>query len=119
MVGSAYPLTQVYQHAEDRERGDLTLSLLLGTRGTFAFSALGFLFVGIWLLYGTLAFSLFRFTVFLALGWIPALTYFGIWCLRTRSQPATFDEAMWMSLLSATGTNLAALFFLIGDYFLP
>ncbi|HEX8350821.1 MAG TPA: UbiA family prenyltransferase, partial [Hymenobacter sp.] len=40
----SYPLTQVYQHTEDRERGDQTLSLVLGIRGTFVFAAIGLLF---------------------------------------------------------------------------
>ncbi|RPD50202.1 prenyltransferase [Hymenobacter sediminis] len=34
----SYPLTQVYQHAEDARRGDRTLSLRLGIRGTFVFA---------------------------------------------------------------------------------
>ena len=42
MLMSAYPITQVYQHKEDRERGDFTLSLRLGVLGTFHFTALGF-----------------------------------------------------------------------------
>ncbi|SMB97071.1 UbiA prenyltransferase [Hymenobacter roseosalivarius DSM 11622] len=40
----SYPLTQVYQHQEDRQRGDQTLSLVLGIRGTFVFAAVGLLF---------------------------------------------------------------------------
>ena len=39
----SYPLTQVYQHAEDGRRGDRTLSLRLGIRGTFVFAAVGLL----------------------------------------------------------------------------
>jgi 4-hydroxybenzoate polyprenyltransferase len=39
----SYPLTQVYQHNEDARRGDQTLSLLLGIRGTFLFAGLGLL----------------------------------------------------------------------------
>ncbi|SFQ74621.1 UbiA family prenyltransferase [Hymenobacter arizonensis] len=39
----SYPLTQVYQHAEDARRGDRTLSLRLGIRGTFVFAAVGLL----------------------------------------------------------------------------
>jgi len=39
----SYPLTQVYQHTEDRQRGDRTLSLVLGIRGTFVFAAVGLL----------------------------------------------------------------------------
>ena len=39
----SYPLTQVYQHQEDARRGDRTLSLRLGIRGTFVFAAVGLL----------------------------------------------------------------------------
>jgi 4-hydroxybenzoate polyprenyltransferase len=39
----SYPLTQIYQHQEDAQRGDRTLSLRLGVRGTFVFAAGGLL----------------------------------------------------------------------------
>jgi len=39
LVGASYPLTQVYQHEEDSKRGDKTLSILLGIRWSFWFSA--------------------------------------------------------------------------------
>jgi len=39
----SYPLTQIYQHEEDARRGDRTLSLRLGVRGTFVFAAVGLL----------------------------------------------------------------------------
>lgn len=40
LIGATYPLTQVYQHEEDSKRGDRTLSILLGVRGSFFFSAM-------------------------------------------------------------------------------
>jgi 1,4-dihydroxy-2-naphthoate octaprenyltransferase len=57
LLGGSYPLTQIYQHAEDQKRGDLTLSRHLGVRGTLVFSALasgaGILGLGIgWFLLG-------------------------------------------------------------------
>ena len=39
ILWAIYPITQVYQHKEDSERGDRTLSILLGIRGTFLFTA--------------------------------------------------------------------------------
>jgi 1,4-dihydroxy-2-naphthoate octaprenyltransferase len=42
LIGASYPLTQIYQHAEDSRRGDKTLSIVLGIRGSFCFSALLF-----------------------------------------------------------------------------
>lgn len=43
LVGASYPITQIYQFDEDSRRGDKTLALLLGYRGSFVFS--GILFV--------------------------------------------------------------------------
>lgn len=43
LIGSLYPLTQVYQHQADENDGVKTISLLLGKRGTFVFSMVLFL----------------------------------------------------------------------------
>jgi 1,4-dihydroxy-2-naphthoate octaprenyltransferase len=40
LFGGGYPITQIYQHAEDQKRGDLTLSRFLGARGTLLFTLL-------------------------------------------------------------------------------
>ncbi|TAG84998.1 MAG: ubiquinone biosynthesis protein UbiA, partial [Bacteroidetes bacterium] len=45
LLGS-YPMTQIYQHNEDLKRGDKTISILLGIRGTFLFTLLIFGVVG-------------------------------------------------------------------------
>jgi 1,4-dihydroxy-2-naphthoate octaprenyltransferase len=37
MLWANYPMTQIYQHEEDATRGDMTLSRMLGIRGTFYF----------------------------------------------------------------------------------
>lgn len=37
LIGASYPLTQIYQHEEDNRRGDITLSILLGIKGSFIF----------------------------------------------------------------------------------
>jgi 4-hydroxybenzoate polyprenyltransferase len=42
LIGATYPLTQVYQHEEDSKRGDITLSIVLGIRGSFWFSTVLF-----------------------------------------------------------------------------
>ncbi|HEX2533985.1 MAG TPA: UbiA family prenyltransferase [Chitinophagaceae bacterium] len=42
LIGASYPLTQIYQHEADRADGVITLSCLLGKRGTFLFSGLLF-----------------------------------------------------------------------------
>ncbi len=60
---SLYPLSQIYQHDEDAARGDRTLSILLGVRGTFRFA----------LIIGVLGALLLFLAVRLWLGIAPAL----------------------------------------------
>src|SRR6185436_14663040 len=42
MLFATYPMTQVYQHEEDLKRGDVTMSVKLGIRGTFFFAMIFF-----------------------------------------------------------------------------
>jgi 1,4-dihydroxy-2-naphthoate octaprenyltransferase len=53
LIGALYPLTQIYQHEEDRRDGVTTISYLLGKRGTFVFSMVLFLLAtaGMYLLF--------------------------------------------------------------------
>jgi len=102
LLGS-YPLTQVYQHEEDAARGDKTLSLTLGIRGTFIFSAFAFV-----LGTGFLGYSFIQqnnvndFYIFLAIGG-PILLYFGYWfslVLKNENQ-ANFEHTMKMNIISS------------------
>lgn len=43
LIGALYPLTQIYQHEEDKKDGVITISYLIGKRGTFVFSMMLFL----------------------------------------------------------------------------
>jgi hypothetical protein len=103
-----FPLTQVYQHEEDGRRGDLTISRLLGTRGTFVLSAvfLGLATAGLalWLaLNASPAWA----AAFLA-SQAPTLAYFARWALRSFRDPAAadFKSTMIMNGLAAGALNL-------------
>lgn len=103
LIGATYPLTQIYQHGEDARRGDRTLSLALGIRGSFRFSAGLFLVA---------AFSLYvywknlerteNFWLFV-LCMIPAAVWFAAWYLKTRRDPAeaSFRNMSRMTMISA------------------
>ncbi|GAB3710958.1 hypothetical protein GCM10027592_48090 [Spirosoma flavus] len=100
-----YPITQVYQHAEDGRRGDLTLSRWLGIRATFGCTALIF----------TLATAGFYFFFrgqtpfyYLQLCLLPATLFFVIWYSRVHWNPrlANYQSAMRMTLLAGVGLNL-------------
>ena len=111
LIGASYPLTQVYQHEEDFKRGDKTLSLLLGIKGSFLFSGIVF-FIGLSLmfLYWFRQNQLINFYVFASLS-LPILVYFIWWfnqVLKDKAN-ANFKNAMQMTLIS--GVVMLAYFF--------
>jgi 1,4-dihydroxy-2-naphthoate octaprenyltransferase len=53
LIGGFYPITQVYQHKQDKADNVKTISMLLGIKGTFIFCALAY----------TLAFALLYFII--------------------------------------------------------
>ncbi len=100
-----YPLTQVYQHEEDSKRGDMTMSRLLGIKGTFI-NANGWL-----LLSGIGYLSYFGFTIsllLLVLLLFPLLAFFGWWTWKVwqDEQNANFKNTMWLNLLASVCLNV-------------
>jgi 1,4-dihydroxy-2-naphthoate octaprenyltransferase len=111
-LGGSYPITQVYQHAEDARRGDLTLSRLLGIKGTFIFATVAFQLTaaGFWYFFQTY-YSGWYFAWFLAC-LAPGLIHFLLWTTQVwkSEQAVNFRSTMRLNWLTATGMNL---FFLI------
>lgn len=104
-----YPVSQVYQHAEDASRGDLTISRLMGVRGTFINALLCLLASGICFLIfyqGTWPFFLMIALITPGLVHLASLTY-RVW---QNPAAANYRAAMWMTRLTGWGMNI---FFLI------
>ncbi|MES2276961.1 MAG: UbiA family prenyltransferase [Bacteroidota bacterium] len=103
LIGASYPLTQVYQHKEDRSRGDRTLSILLGYKGSFIFSSALFA-AGLYMvyLYWKPSGNLHRFYLFLACA-APIFLFFNYWFFRVGQsrRNANYTNAMIMNFLSA------------------
>ncbi len=102
LIGASYPLTQVYQHAEDSRRGDYTLSLLLGYKGSFIFS--GFLFaiaIVLSFFYWERAGILSNFYFFLICA-APIFLFFNYWFYKVgqSTRNANFKNAMLMNFIS-------------------
>lgn len=103
LIGASYPLTQVYQHEEDSRRGDKTISLLLGYKGSFIFSGAMFS-LGIacsfyyWHLEGKMA----NFYFFLVCA-LPIFLFFNYWFYKVGKSTANadFKNAMRMNFLSS------------------
>ncbi len=109
-----YPLTQIYQHEEDSQRGDNTLSLLLGIKGTFLFTGLSWL-IGIagFFWYFKAFFSMTPFWGFL-ICMSPVAGYYLYWFYRAYEDPsaANFTHAHRFIRLSTSAMTL----FFVGFY---
>lgn len=104
LLWGSYPMTQVYQHEEDAKRGDQTLSLKLGIKGTFLFTGICFavasaLFFLYFMEYYQMRYGL----VFLA-AMSPVVVYFSWWFLQVLKdeKAANFTHTMRLNFLSAT-----------------
>jgi 1,4-dihydroxy-2-naphthoate octaprenyltransferase len=116
MLWANYPLTQVYQHGEDGRRGDQTLSLKMGIKGTFLFSSVLFALTGaafvwyfldrnqpavLWVYLGAMA---------------PILLFFLIWFGFVNSNPekyASYSWAMGMNSISALALNAFFIYYFL------
>ncbi|MGV3641862.1 MAG: UbiA family prenyltransferase [Adhaeribacter sp.] len=105
----SYPLTQIYQHAEDSRRGDQTLSLILGIRGTLVFAALSLLLATCLLLLAYGNQQEYRNIYIFLLCTAPVLAFFSSWVLKIRRDPgqANFENTMRMNQISSLSISLA------------
>jgi len=106
-IATIYPLTQIYQHDADKQDGVKTLSILLGTKGTFIFSALMFAVATLFMYLsfdGDETMNLFwLFNIVM----LPASIYFLIWLIRSFKNSAliNFKNTMTMLVLSSLLNN--------------
>jgi 1,4-dihydroxy-2-naphthoate octaprenyltransferase len=110
LIGGFYPLTQIYQHEEDSERGDMTISYRLGVTGTFIFSACMFVLANI---VGYFYFStfytvaqLFIFNACL----LPVTAYFLYWFVLSIRNKNSVDFAHAMRMTSISSLSMILCF---------
>ena len=118
-VGGFYPLTQIYQHMQDKEDAVITLSYKLGYRGTFIFTAIIYFMamaaLGFYLALNMELGKFFIIQIFL----VPVLVYFFSWFYKVYhdTTEANFKNTMRMNLLASVFTNAAFIFlFIIEKY---
>jgi UbiA prenyltransferase family len=115
-----YPMTQIYQHEEDARRGDMTMSRLLGIRGTFIFTATIFLFVTIGFYFFFQNVQLFKIQAFIVylLVMSPVLMYFNLWFLKVlkNENQADFHHTMRLNMLGSVCLNLFFILLLLNKF---
>jgi 1,4-dihydroxy-2-naphthoate octaprenyltransferase len=108
LIGALYPLTQIYQHEEDKKDGVITISYLLGKRGTFIFSMI--LFLGATFLMYLRFYQQGRvnyFYLFLLI-MLPVVLFFLFWMNRVwhNEGAADFKRSLTMNVLSTLCTTI-------------
>jgi 1,4-dihydroxy-2-naphthoate octaprenyltransferase len=110
MLFATYPITQVYQHEEDSKRGDNTMSLKLGIKGTFYFAMIFFAVAASGFVY----FFITTFSAFYAVVFIvtqsPVVIYFFFWFFAVLKDPSNADHKSTMRLNFISSLCLNAFF---------
>jgi 4-hydroxybenzoate polyprenyltransferase len=112
MVAGAYPMTQIYQHKADAKSGDKTLSLWLGIKGTFYFSASIYALIGIWLGLFLTETNRSHFFYLYLIFVFPIIAFFIWWAAKVWADPkqANFRYTMILNKVSSTCMILYFLF---------
>lgn len=112
LLWGSYPMTQIYQHKEDARRGDRTLSLMLGIKGTFLFTTVIFSLADLLFLYFYVNYYGWLHAVIFQAFLLPMLIYFIIWYMKAHKNPrlADFDHTMRLNWISALCLNACFLF---------
>jgi 1,4-dihydroxy-2-naphthoate octaprenyltransferase len=107
ILWASYPMTQIYQHEEDSKRGDNTLSVLLGIRGTFYFAIIFFTVASAGFAYYFSAFYETRFAVIFIISLAPVVIFFLYWFYKVWNDEskANYTNTMWLNFISSTCLN--------------
>ncbi len=102
-VGAYYPLSQIYQHIEDKKRGDKTISSMLGIKGTFLLSMFLFATVNVMLLIFYILFFNYYFYFLFFIFLFPVTLYFMKWMRDSihNADNASFERSMKLNTISA------------------
>ncbi|MFQ3212732.1 MAG: 4-hydroxybenzoate polyprenyltransferase, partial [Marivirga sp.] len=111
----SYPMTQIYQHSEDGRRGDNTLSITLGIKGTFLFTLVLFLVATLGFEYYFINYYTQQIAVAFLLFMAPAVVYFLIWffLVNRNDKYVNFKWTMGLNFISAICLNAFFIYFFL------
>lgn len=108
LIGALYPLTQVYQHEEDKKDGVVTISCLLGKRGTFILSMTLFLSATVLMYFLFSQKEQLNFFYLFLLILLPVVLFFLYWMKKVWrvQEEANFKNSLRMNVLSTLCTTV-------------
>lgn len=114
-IGTIYPLTQIYQHDADEKDGVKTLSILLGTKATFVFSACMFLMATLFIYLSFYNDNVINNFWLFNIIMLPSTLFFLSWAFKSFNNTVhiNFRNTMTMLSLSSLLTNVYFLLLLI------
>lgn len=118
MIAGVYPLTQIYQHKQDKESGDNTISLLLGKKGTLITSSIFFMLSGIAIYFHFQSNHVsYQFWIF-QLCMCPVVIYFGWWAWKifSNEQEANFSNTMRMNVVASSAMSACFILLMILNF---
>jgi 1,4-dihydroxy-2-naphthoate octaprenyltransferase len=118
LIGALYPLTQIYQHEDDFKDGVITVSYLVGKKGSFIFSMILFLSATflMYLRFQTMD-QLNYFNLYLLI-MLPVVSFFLYWMLKTWRNPeaANFRNSLLMNVIATVCTTIFFITILIMNH---
>jgi 1,4-dihydroxy-2-naphthoate octaprenyltransferase len=107
-IGSMYPLSQIYQHRQDRNDGVHTISALLGYRDTFLFAGIQFIAASFLLTYSFISEGKLIPLIIYNASQLPVVFFFLYWFYHVMkdNSKANFKHTMQMNIISAICMNV-------------
>jgi 1,4-dihydroxy-2-naphthoate polyprenyltransferase len=121
LIGAGYPLSQIYQHSQDRADKVTTISMLLGIRGTFIFSQVMFGLLGALLSYYFYFIrNDWKALIIIAITLMPVGYRFNKWMMASWANPseANYENTMQVNTLGAYAINALFIIVLLKSYLL-
>ena len=118
LIGALYPLTQIYQHEEDKKDGVITISCLLGKNLTFVFSMLLFLSATFLLYLRFKQLKHLNYFNWYLLIMLPVVLFFLYWMLKVfkNKEAASFKNSLLMNFISTFCTTVFFVTILIASH---
>lgn len=115
LLFASYPLTQVYQHDEDARHGDMTMSRLLGIRGTFYFALIFFIVAAAGFIFFFNKFYPGNWPIVFLVALSPVIIFFTIWFVMAIRNPkyASYRMTMWQNFIASTCLNVFFIYFFL------
>jgi 1,4-dihydroxy-2-naphthoate octaprenyltransferase len=119
LLAGSYPMTQVYQHQEDAKRGDKTLSLLLGVKGTFIFTSVVFFLANLGFITFFLQSNAWQELIIFEIALLPVLAFFGrwFWQVLKNVDKANFRNTMLLNKISSLSLSTAFVLIKLAKFF--